>query len=649
MESPRHESWPKVNKRYQIVRKLGQGTFSTVYEARDRIRAIDVALKVEKNRRRSRNGTGILNFEFKVMTALQCKTHVPRVFEYVVNEPDEDDYIAMELLGPNLTKVKKSFQRGFSQGYATRLLMQMLEGIQQVHEKGFIHRDIKASNFLLGDDNRVVLADFGLAKVHLNQRNGKPLTPRDQVDFRGTISFASLNAHYCKELSRRDDLWSWYFVLLDFYGETLKWRKERDNTMSQVQCIKEEALAEPEKYLWSSKTDEVPQIKEIFYHIKGLGYDDTPDYDLLFQILINILAHVEFKARHVAFDGFLRSFKATNNMPVTIHSGNSGPKNPQLNLETLGTTTGALENFAHSSSVGQFKVENIVEDNLDTAEYSCVPIDDSLARIQKFVIDQCFYPDVPQCNQFRITQNLHVSIRTEKIDAFEDEFFKIFYSLYQLKNAPRTHSLSISDGSEEDYEICEGLGELYYENNHKMNNKMLYPLPSDYPLTGISTVSNFDGSIQNSKMDPNLIPNPSKWVVPPLQIFQPENHPNASVNFPVIEIVENNSEGKKSVPDQESSSEEYKVEEDEIEELSDIIIEPNRKQTRNKKRRKQAAQRNSMCGAKRKRELKKIEKDIPYSPVTIKCDYSPKSRREVDPSRQVCPKRTRKTIIDLDD
>lgn len=113
----------------------------------------------------------------------------------------------------------------------------MLEGIQQVHDKGFIHRDIKASNFLLGDDNRVVLADFGLAKVHLNQRNGKPLSPRDQVDFRGTISFASLNAHYCKELSRRDDLWSWYFVLLDFYGESLRWRKERDNTMSQVQWI----------------------------------------------------------------------------------------------------------------------------------------------------------------------------------------------------------------------------------------------------------------------------------------------------------------------------------------------------------------------------------------------------------------------------
>lgn len=51
----------------------------------------------------------------------------------------------MELLGPNLNKVKRSCSDGqFPRGYATRLLMQMLEAIKQVHAKGFIHRDIKA-------------------------------------------------------------------------------------------------------------------------------------------------------------------------------------------------------------------------------------------------------------------------------------------------------------------------------------------------------------------------------------------------------------------------------------------------------------------------------------------------------------------------
>jgi serine/threonine protein kinase len=102
----------------------------------------------------------------------------------------------MELLGQNLAKLKRNSPEGkFSRSYATRLLMQMLEAVRQVHDKGFIHRDIKASNFLLGKDNRsVYIADFGLAKAHI-AKDGEVVPARHTADFRGTISFASLNAH----------------------------------------------------------------------------------------------------------------------------------------------------------------------------------------------------------------------------------------------------------------------------------------------------------------------------------------------------------------------------------------------------------------------------------------------------------------------
>lgn len=89
------------------------------------------------------------------------------------------------------------------------------------------------------DKKSVYIADFGLAKAHIN-KEGEVLRPRRNADFRGTVSFASLNAHNCQELSRRDDLWSWYFVLLDFYNEPLRWREERNFSMSQVKKIKED-------------------------------------------------------------------------------------------------------------------------------------------------------------------------------------------------------------------------------------------------------------------------------------------------------------------------------------------------------------------------------------------------------------------------
>ena len=74
------------------------------------------------------------------------------------------------------------------------------------------------------EKQKVFLVDFGLAKEHLDPTNKRPLEPRRNTDFRGTIPYASLNAHNKEELSRRDDLWSFYFMLLEFFDEQLSWK-----------------------------------------------------------------------------------------------------------------------------------------------------------------------------------------------------------------------------------------------------------------------------------------------------------------------------------------------------------------------------------------------------------------------------------------
>lgn len=73
----------------------------------------------------------------------------------------------------------------------------MLSAIQKIHEKGYIHRDIKPSNFVMGDAkqrNQVFIVDFGLGKSHLKE-DGTPVEERKNMNFRGTIAYASLNAH----------------------------------------------------------------------------------------------------------------------------------------------------------------------------------------------------------------------------------------------------------------------------------------------------------------------------------------------------------------------------------------------------------------------------------------------------------------------
>jgi len=108
----------------------------------------------------------------------------------------------MELLGENVETYKKNIN--FNEIIAYDILLQMLESIKNIHDKGYIHRDIKPQNFVMSNDNEpgkkhktVYLVDFGLSKVHLDT-NKKPLLARTDADFRGTLNYASLNAHLKK-------------------------------------------------------------------------------------------------------------------------------------------------------------------------------------------------------------------------------------------------------------------------------------------------------------------------------------------------------------------------------------------------------------------------------------------------------------------
>jgi len=71
----------------------------------------------------------------------------------------------------------------------------MLEAVEEVHDNRWIHRDVKASNFVMSQDlKKLFIVDFGLAKKHLDEKF-KPVKMRKSADFRGTVSFASLQAH----------------------------------------------------------------------------------------------------------------------------------------------------------------------------------------------------------------------------------------------------------------------------------------------------------------------------------------------------------------------------------------------------------------------------------------------------------------------
>ncbi|KAA6375472.1 MAG: putative Tau-tubulin kinase 1, partial [Streblomastix strix] len=104
--------------------------------------------------------------------------------------------------------------------------LQAIETLQIVHNKGFVHRNIKPGNFLIGNTQETFgtfyLIGFGLCKK-INKHHGVVATPTNKTNFRGTMTYASLNAHNLIELGRQDDLISLLYILVEFYNGMLPW------------------------------------------------------------------------------------------------------------------------------------------------------------------------------------------------------------------------------------------------------------------------------------------------------------------------------------------------------------------------------------------------------------------------------------------
>lgn len=143
------------------------------------------------------------------------------------------------------------------------------------------------------------MLDFGLARQYLvsssncqgnnsragnanNSTNGKDESvryevrpPRVTAGFRGTVRYASINAHRNREMGRHDDLWSLFYMLCEFVTGSLPWRKIKDK--EQVGVMKEKC---DNKMLLKNMPI---YFHEFLDHISKLQYYDTPNYHLLNQ------------------------------------------------------------------------------------------------------------------------------------------------------------------------------------------------------------------------------------------------------------------------------------------------------------------------------------------------------------------------------
>ena len=153
--------------RYAVIEEVGRGGMGVVLRAYDPKLQREVALKVV--RAESSETEARLNREARAMAALN-HPNVVAIYDVTVHEtpgpckPQIQVVLAMEFVaGCTLRRWRELEERSTEEILDT--LVQAGRGLAAAHREGLLHRDFKPDNVLVGDDGRVRVSDFGLARV----------------------------------------------------------------------------------------------------------------------------------------------------------------------------------------------------------------------------------------------------------------------------------------------------------------------------------------------------------------------------------------------------------------------------------------------------------------------------------------------------
>ncbi|KAJ1438345.1 kinase-like domain-containing protein [Ochromonadaceae sp. CCMP2298] len=305
----------KEQKRWQLLGPIGKGAFSEIYAAIDTEAESEGALVAIKVQHPDFD-TSVMKWEAHVMKELSGNPAFPKF--YCVGCDTDRDYMAMELLtGEDMASLRDRTRCSSSSASAAPasktkpiplevvsfLTRKMIHCLRPLHDKGYVHRDVKPSNFVrrstLSTD--FCLIDFGLAKQHYDS-HGHIRTQRERADFRGTTIYASPYAHLGQDQCPRDDMFSVLHVFLDLSLGDLVWReaaKRKDKEAVSEQ--KGKLLENPRQFLLdiqnSERARENPEVGVVVdriidsvcafvEHMKQLTYADKPNYDLVLDLLL---------------------------------------------------------------------------------------------------------------------------------------------------------------------------------------------------------------------------------------------------------------------------------------------------------------------------------------------------------------------------
>ncbi|KAI7754379.1 hypothetical protein M8C21_025611 [Ambrosia artemisiifolia] len=225
-----------IGGKFKLGRKIGSGSFGELYLGVNLQSKEEVAVKLESVKTKHPQ----LHYEAKLYMLLQGgKMYLTLVYDNTAGVPH------LKWIG-----VEGEYNA-------------MINRVEYMHSRGFLHRDIKPDNFLMGlgrKANQVYIIDYGLAKKYRDLQTHKHIPYRENKNLTGTARYASVNTHLGVEQSRRDDLESLGYVLCKSY---------------------------PTEFI------------SYFHYCRSLRFDDKPDYSYLKRLFRDLFIREGYQFDYV--------------------------------------------------------------------------------------------------------------------------------------------------------------------------------------------------------------------------------------------------------------------------------------------------------------------------------------------------------------
>jgi NIMA (never in mitosis gene a)-related kinase len=316
---------------FELISKLGEGSYSTVYKVRRKADLKMYALKKVKLKNLSEKEKQNALNEIRILASIKSD-HIITYKEAFIEEKEKILCLVTEFAnkGDLFQKITyfKQMQKSFEEKDIWNIFIQILQGLKCLHDHNILHRDLKSANIFLFNNNLAKIGDLNVSKV---TKNGIGHTQT------GTPYYASPEVWNDESYTNKSDIWSLGCVLYEMICLTPPFKAESMDGLYH-KIIKGKYNKIPEKY-----SKELNEILKLLFNVNP---KERPSCDELLKNSI-IKNKIEFFEENNKFNDdinnneeseLLKTIKISKNLLFLsgrLPKANYNNENEANNIKTL--------------------------------------------------------------------------------------------------------------------------------------------------------------------------------------------------------------------------------------------------------------------------------------------------------------------------